>query len=236
MIGRHSHSLHPRFVFRAILIATIFLACPHGVLLANEAQARICRAGLGFGQAEARIYLFGRALRGAIPADQSEAILTNLSNAAAEITAAEALFGRPFSTEPSRQRAVARLIVDIEGFTARTARDSVSHRAAEIQNLAGRYLSTLKSTCVSSRPDAFQYNSTCDSLIFNACYFYGKATIASAFEDDRSEFFESGAIGTFRTSIRDRLAIAMDADGHMPPTAMRGRSAARSVLRRRGKP
>lgn len=217
MTGRRTHSREPHSVFRTIVIAVLLLACPCGDLLANDAQARICRAAINFGQAEARTYLFGRAFQGSIPGDQLAFISTNLGNASAEIAAAEALFGRPFSTEPSRMQAVARLIADINGFTATAAGLSYSHQAAKIQNLAGRYLSTLQSTFVSSRPDAFQYNSTCDSLLFNACYFYGKATIASAFDDDRSHFFESGAMSTFRTSIRDGLAIAMDGAGHTLP-------------------
>ncbi len=110
---------------------------------ANPAQKHICNAGINLGQAEARVYLFGRSFTGPIPAEQVTAIATNLANASAEITAAEALFGEPFNSERSRNGIAARVISKISGFGSKASGSSYQHQSSYIRSIAGMYRSSL---------------------------------------------------------------------------------------------
>ncbi len=179
---------------------------------ANPAQKHICNAGINLGQAEARVYLFGRSFAGPIPAEQETAIATNLANASAEITAAEALFGEPFNSERSRNGIAASVISKISGFGSNASGSSYQHQSSYIRSIAETYRSSLAVTFVSSRPDAFQKNENCDSILFNLCYNYGRATIGSSF-DPGWEY--RGSAGLIPQLIRDGLAVAMD-PGHKP--------------------
>ncbi len=195
-------------VFAATLLVLVFSPSAW----ANKAQRHICKAGLNIGQAEARVYLFGRNFTGPIPGEQITAIATNLANASAEIVAAEALFGEPFATERARKGSAAKVGREIDRYAAHTSGWSYQHRASYIRSIAEMYRSSLGITFVSSRPDAFQKNENCDSILFNLCYHYGRATIGSSF-DPGWEY--RGSAGLIPQIIRDGLAVAMD-PGHRP--------------------
>jgi len=134
--------------------------------LANEAQYRLCQAGISLGQAEARVELFGKAFKGAIPGNQLTDIAANLTNASSAISSAEGLFNEPFATERSAKGYSSQAISKISGYATNTSGMSYSHKANYIKNIYGVYHNSLQYTFVSSRPDAFQWNPNCDSLTF----------------------------------------------------------------------
>lgn len=177
---------------------------------ANWAQKHICNAANGLGQAEARFALFGRAMNGAIPADQMADALTNLNNAAAEMTAAEALFFAPIATARAASNRLGHSTAQIARFAAYTADWPFQQRAAYIGDIFADYETGLAQTFVSSRGDALRHNPNCDSFIARACYEYGKATIASTIDTSWGDAYQQGANGGFRDAIRKGLQVAMD--------------------------
>jgi len=182
---------------------------------ANEAQYRLCQAGISLGQAEARVELFGKAFKGAIPGNQLTAIASNLTNASSAISSAEALFNTPFSTERSAKGYGSQAISKISGYATNTSGMSYSHKANYIKNIYEVYHNSLQYTFVSSRPDAFQWNPNCDSLTLKACYHFGRASLASAVGGRYARTYENAAVGSMNHTIVDGLAIAMD-PGHKP--------------------
>lgn len=185
--------------------------------LANEAQNYICQAGMGLGQAESRIELFGRL--GAIPPDQLAAIGTNLAGASAAITMAEMLFNAPFQTNRANTNPGKNATDKIADYMVQTSKYSDAHKANYIKNIYDNYRSSLEYTWVSSRPSAFEWKPTCDSLILKACYHFGRATTAAAIDEHFAQSYQSGAVGGMRDAIDSGLSIAMDVgfrpyDGH----------------------
>jgi len=183
---------------------------------ANEAQWRICRAGLNLGMAEARLEMFGRASGGGLPPEQATDLLTNIGYASAEIGAAEALFEEPFSTRRASAGTAGRLASRLASFGAETAGQPYFQRSAQVRSIYTDYRSSLAITFVSSRPDAYQQNKTCDSLILDYCYHHGRAIVAATVDEHFARAYQSGAHAGMRVAKDDGLAVAMDAGSHRP--------------------
>jgi hypothetical protein len=189
---------------------------PATCVQANDVQWRICRAALAIGQAEARVALFGRLTNGQIPADQEASIATNVSDAAQEIRAAMEGIEEPFRTEWLQSpTGVNNLLNSLDRFTVRTAGRNFHQRAADLHGSMGVLRSIFSMTFMSGRGDALRSEGNCDRFIIDACYNFGKASIAAYIDDDQASGYRGAALGSMRMAIGEGLGIAMDARGHL---------------------
>jgi len=202
--------------------ALVMLALMPAMAAANWVQCRICNASLGLGQAEARLELFGRAMNGNIPADQRRDIQINLSNAAAEIAAAEALMSGPIALDRAAKNVSQRLIERISRYPRATEGWSYRRQASYVKHIFDAFRQGLEVTYVSSRPDALRYSANCDVFVALACYHFARASIASAIRGNFYRTYQTGENFEFRHAVNNGIELAMDGgdgtpDWHTPP-------------------
>ena len=102
-----------------------------------------------------------------------------MTNAAAHLAAAEDLLEPPFSNERPLS-VLAQVTSKLDGYMVWRVGKNPKHRHDELKNIWKQYQGTFAYTFVSSRPDAFQYNPTCDSQTHKVCFQFGRASIAAA--------------------------------------------------------
>lgn len=184
-----------------LLAMTAFAGIPSKAL-ANQAQLHILNTGVNLGWAEARAWFYGASAEAMINRD--------LMRAASHISAAEQQFSRIYRISPMRKETIRLIQSNLANYSAKTTGRPNRHKAAYISILMDQYRATLQSTLVSLRPDALQYNSTCDSLLLQAGFAFGRARIAAEVPGHRARARQSGAVGTFSRAKTKGIQISMD--------------------------
>ncbi|MEZ5344920.1 MAG: hypothetical protein R2681_05110 [Pyrinomonadaceae bacterium] len=188
---------------------------------ANEAQSHIFRTGINLGQVEARLeFLYKISPNGPVPPAQLSAIATNLSNAYAHIETADSLFNNPRS--PNRAQQTRNVLTLISGYENQNRGKNFRARAIYIRKIVANYRSLLAVTFSSSRNDAFQSRTNCDSRIFDTGYNFGMVILTSTMAPGnksyrsklRADTYQRNRFSAMNGHIEAGLRLAQD--GYAP--------------------
>ena len=199
-----------------LLVTFLFFFNP---AFSNKIQVYICEAGQNFGQAVARAHIateFGNSEMG----EQESAMFENLENAVRFISLVEAELPEPWATIRKDNQHARRIQNMLDRLRSKWEELPLHQRVGEIESIYKSYLESLAYTYVTSRPDAIQKKPNCDSKIFQTCYQFGIAKIASetAGDPDRPLFvkqYHKNANARFSGTIASGLDLALD-PGHKP--------------------
>ncbi|HKI86873.1 MAG TPA: WSC domain-containing protein [Thermoanaerobaculia bacterium] len=188
----------------------LLLAITPASASADDFKRQICAIGINLGSIASREYLFGRQFSNSQPpADQVNAIADAVNKTLGHTSAAERLIG---AVQPaSRPAMVRQFAAEVSAYMTTRRSLTYSQRENRVSNLASTYRRSLEWTFNSSRPDAFQYNSTCFSALFTACYEFGYAGTAAAVGDARSE---GAHVIAMRNAIDSGMQIAYDREDY----------------------